>query len=67
MWLDGFIADKNGDLNPLYPDQDALTKSDFLREQVRTTGAVVMGRNPGGCRGHLFQLPADPAAHRKMI
>ncbi len=45
MSLDGFIADRHGDVSRLYPDLDALRKTEMLQEEIRTTGAVVMGRH----------------------
>lgn len=44
MSLDGFINDRNGSVDRLYPDLDALRKTEVLQESIRTTGAVVMGR-----------------------
>ena len=44
MSLDGFVADRNGDVSRLYPDLEALRKTEALQESIRTTGAVVMGR-----------------------
>jgi hypothetical protein len=32
-------------VSALYPDFDALRNSEPLKESIRTTGAVVMGRN----------------------
>jgi dihydrofolate reductase len=43
--LDGFASDPHGDVSRLYPDLDALGKTEMLQEEIRTTGAVVMGRN----------------------
>lgn len=45
MSLDGFMADPSGDISWLYPDLAALHETEMLRESIRTTGAVVMGRN----------------------
>ena len=42
--LDGFMSDRNGDLSLLYPDLEALGQTEMLREEIRATGAVVMGR-----------------------
>ena len=44
MSLDGFISDSNGSVSRLYPDLEALRKTELLREEIRTTCAVVMGR-----------------------
>ena len=45
MSLDGFINDRNGDVSRLYPDLEALRKTELLAEAIETTGAVVMGRH----------------------
>ncbi len=68
MSLDGFMADRNGDLSPLYPDLDALRRSDFLQEQIRTTGAALMGRRTynlgqGDYTGYEFQVPIFVLTH----
>lgn len=44
MSLDGFVSDEHGGLDRLYPDLAALAASEVLREEIRTTGAIVMGR-----------------------
>lgn len=44
MSLDGFINDRNGGVARLYPDFEAFRNSEQMQEQIRTTGAVVMGR-----------------------
>ncbi len=43
--LDGFVSDPHGDVSRLYPDLDELRKTEMLQEEIRTTGAVVMGRH----------------------
>ena len=45
MSLDGFVNDRNGSVADLYPDFDTLRDTDPLREDIESTGAVVMGRN----------------------
>jgi hypothetical protein len=42
--LDGFVNDRNGSVERLYPDLAALGKTEVLQEAVASTGAVVMGR-----------------------
>jgi dihydrofolate reductase len=42
--LDGYASDPNGDVSALYPDLEALCNTEMLQEEIRTTGAVVMGR-----------------------
>ncbi|MBI5031025.1 MAG: dihydrofolate reductase family protein [Chloroflexi bacterium] len=53
MSLDGFVNDRNGSVEKLYPDLDALRKSAILQELIENTGAVVMGRN-------AFAMSEDP-------
>lgn len=43
--LDGFASDSRGDVRRLYPDLGNLRYTEMLQEEIRTTGAVVMGRN----------------------
>ncbi len=50
--LDGFVAEPDGNIDRLYPDMDALHASEVLQEEIRTTGAIVMGR-------HSYDM-ADP-------
>jgi len=45
MSLDGFINDRDGSVEALYPDLAALRDTEPLSESIRNTGAVVMGRN----------------------
>jgi len=66
--LDGFMADRHGDLSPIYADLNEFRQSDFLQEQVRTTGAVVMGRRTydvaqGDLTGYEFQVPIFVVTH----
>lgn len=66
--LDGFMADRHGDLSPIYADLNEFRQSDFLQEQVRTTGAVVMGRRAydvaqGDLTGYEFQVPIFVVTH----
>jgi dihydrofolate reductase len=68
MSVDGFIADRSGDLSLLYPDMDALRASPMLKETIRTTGAVVMGRGAydiaqGDLTGYEFQTPIFVLTH----
>jgi dihydrofolate reductase len=42
--VDGFMADRNGDLGQLFPDLETLRYTAPLQESIRTTGAVLMGR-----------------------
>jgi dihydrofolate reductase len=51
--LDGFINDRKGSVEMLYPDLAALRDTEPLSESIRNTGAVVMGR-------HSFDMAEDP-------
>lgn len=53
MSLDGFVEDRKGSVSALYPDLDALRDTEFMRESIQNTGAVVMGRN-------AFAMAKDP-------
>jgi dihydrofolate reductase len=53
MSVDGFINDRSGSVEALYPDLTALRDTEPLRESIRNTGAVVMGRNS-------FAMAEDP-------
>lgn len=66
--VDGFVADRNGDVSRLYPDLDALRKTDVLHEAMRRTGAVLMGRHAydmgnGDFTGYEFQVPIFVLTH----
>ena len=66
--LDGFMSDRNGDLSLLYPDLEALGQTEMLREEIRATGAVVMGRRAydmaqGDLTGYEFQTPVFVVTH----
>jgi dihydrofolate reductase len=68
MSVDGFIADRSGDVNRLYPDLAELRKTDLLQESIRTTGAVLMGRHAydmaqGDFTGYEFQVPIFVLTH----
>src|SRR5258706_4407730 len=43
--VDGFVSDAHGDVSRLYPDLGDLGKTEMLQQEMRTTGAVVMGRH----------------------
>lgn len=67
--LDGFMSDRNGDLSLLYPDLEALRETEMLREEIRVTGAVVMGRRAydmaqGDLTGYEYQTPIFVLTHR---
>jgi len=53
MSLDGFINDRKGSVEALYPDLASLREIEPLKESIQNTGAVVMGRNS-------FAMSEDP-------
>ena len=66
--LDGFVNDRNGSVARLYPDLEALRKTEFLKEVIAYTGAVVMGRQAydmasGDFTGYEFQVPIFVVTH----
>jgi dihydrofolate reductase len=72
MSLDGFINDRNGSMEVLYPDLAALPNTEPLSESIQNTGAVVMGRNsfamaedPDWFAGNYeYQVPIFVLTHR---
>lgn len=69
MSLDGFVNDRDGGVNRLYPDLEALRKTEVLQEAIRNTGAVVMGRHAydmaqGDFTGYEFQVPIFVLTHK---
>ncbi|MGE5138898.1 MAG: dihydrofolate reductase family protein [Rudaea sp.] len=68
MSLDGYINDRQGNLDGLGSDLDVLRKTEMLKEEIRTTGAVVMGRRAfdlaqGDLTGYAFQVPIFVLTH----
>ncbi len=70
MSLDGFINDPGGSVARLYPDFDQLRETEQLREAIRNTGAVVMGRHAYGmgdpdeyADNYEFQAPIFVLTH----
>src|SRR5204862_3320437 len=68
MSLDGFMNDRNGDVSRLYPDMEALRRTEMLQEEIQTTGAVVMGRRAygmaeGDFTDYEFQVPIFVLTH----
>ena len=51
--LDGFINDRNGSVEALYPDLATWRETESGRKSIQNTGAVVMGRNS-------FDMAEDP-------
>jgi dihydrofolate reductase len=69
MSLDGFVADRNGDIGLLYPDFEAMVESEPVQESIRTTGAVVLGRRSydmsnGDYTGYEYQVPIFVPTHQ---
>ena len=67
--LDGFVNDRNGSVERLYPDLEALRKTEMLQEAIAYTGAVVMGRRAyemanGDLTGYEFQVPIFVITHK---
>ncbi|HEY6541734.1 MAG TPA: dihydrofolate reductase family protein [Ktedonobacteraceae bacterium] len=68
MSLDGFMNDRNGDISRLYPDLEALRRTEMLAEEIRTTGAAVMGRRTydmfgGDVTDYEYQVPIFVLTH----
>lgn len=68
MSLDGFVNDRHGSISRLYPDLDALRKTELLQEEIVSTGAAVMGRRAydmaqGDLTGYEFQVPIFVLTH----
>ena len=68
MSLDGFMSDRHGDISRLYPDLQALRRTEMLQEEIQTTGAVVMGRRAydmaeGDVTDYEFQVPIFVLTH----
>ncbi len=66
--LDGFMNDRYGEVSRLYPDLEALRSTEMLQEEIRTTGAVVMGRRAydmaeGDLTDYEYQVPIFVLTH----
>lgn len=66
--LDGFMNDRNGDISRLYPNLGALRRTEMLQEEIRATGAVVMGRRAynmaeGDLTDYEYQVPIFVLTH----
>jgi dihydrofolate reductase len=72
MSLDGFVADRNGSVERLYPDLEGLHGTEYMNDMIRRTGAVIMGRrafdmadDPDWYVGNYeFQVPIFVLTHR---
>jgi dihydrofolate reductase len=75
MSLDGFVNDRSGSAEPLYPDFATLRNAPPLQESIQQTGAVVMGRNafamahdPDWYAGNYeYQVPIFVVTHQKPL
>ena len=68
MSLDWFMNDRNGDVSRLYPDLEALRRTEMLGEEIRMTGAVVMGKRAydmaeGDLTDYEYQVPIFVLTH----
>jgi dihydrofolate reductase len=66
--LDGFMNDRHGDVSRLYSNFEELRRTEMLQEEIRTTGAVVMGRHAfdmadGDLTGYEYQVPIFVVTH----
>jgi dihydrofolate reductase len=66
--LDGFVNDRNGSVERLYPDFEALHKTEALQKAIENTGAVIMGRRAfdmaqGDMTDYEFQTPIFVLTH----
>jgi dihydrofolate reductase len=62
------MNDRHGDISRLYPDLQALRRTEMLQEEIRTTGAVVMGRRAydmaeGDLTDYEYQVPIFVLTH----
>lgn len=72
MSLDGFINDRSGSVEALYPDLATWQETEAGKESMQNTGAVVMGRNsfamaedPDWFAGNYeYQVPIFVLTHR---
>jgi dihydrofolate reductase len=66
--LDGFMNDREGNIDRLYPNLDDLRDTEMLQESMRSTGAVVMGRHAfdmaqGDFTAYEYQVPIFVVTH----
>lgn len=54
--LDGFVADREGNADALYPDLAALQDTPYMEAMAAETGAVLMGRG-------AFEMAEDADAY----
>jgi dihydrofolate reductase len=66
--VDGFVADRDGDSSPLYPDLGELRENEVVKQAIESTGAVILGRHSydmaeGDLTGYEFQVPIFVLTH----
>jgi dihydrofolate reductase len=66
--VDGFVADRDGDLSPLYSDLGVVREHELVAEEIEEAGAVVMGRESydlfdGDVTDYEFQVPIFVVTH----
>ena len=66
--LDGFMNDRHGNVRWLYPALEELRRTEMLQEEIRMTGAVVMGRRTydmaeGDLTGYEYQVSIFVLTH----
>lgn len=54
--LDGFVADRDGSAEALYPDLEELADTPYMQGMAEETGAVLMGRRS-------FEMADDPDSY----
>src|SRR4051794_34816344 len=69
MSIDGFANDRNGEIGSLYNDFAQMRETEQLKQAIRDTGAVVMGRNSydmaqGDLTDYEFQVPLFVVTHK---
>ncbi len=67
--LDGFASDRNGSVEALYANFEAFIDTEYMQDQMKSTGAVVMGRKAydmasGDYTGYEFQVPIFVVTHK---
>jgi dihydrofolate reductase len=68
MSLDGFMNDRRGSLDKLYPNLEELRNAEFLKQSMQFTGAAVMGRHTydmadGDFTDYEYQVPIFVLTH----
>lgn len=66
--VDGFVADRDGNSSPLYPDIGELRENEVVKHAIESTGAVILGRRSydmadGDLTGYEFQVPIFVLTH----